>query len=64
VDFIPPQRRRAIDLDKDIRRLALDAVDLRPFWDCFLVLEQCKRLTGEWLFVPPNPLLEFSPHTM
>ena len=25
--------RHAIDLDKDIRRLALDDADLRPFWD-------------------------------
>jgi hypothetical protein len=25
--------RRAIDLDMDIRRLALDEVDLRPLWD-------------------------------
>ena len=25
--------RRAIDLDKDIRRLALDDEDLRPLWD-------------------------------
>jgi hypothetical protein len=25
--------RRAIDLDKDVRRLALDDEDLRPLWD-------------------------------
>jgi Flp pilus assembly protein TadD len=31
--------RHAIDLDKDIRRLALDDEDLRPLWDWIAGLE-------------------------
>jgi Flp pilus assembly protein TadD len=31
--------RHAIDLDKDIRRLALDDEDLRPLWDWIATLE-------------------------
>jgi hypothetical protein len=39
--------RHAIDLDKDLRRLAIDDEGLRPLWDWMTALEE---ILGEMLF--------------
>jgi hypothetical protein len=36
--------RHAIELDKDVRGLALDDEDLKPLWNWIAGLEECSRL--------------------